>query len=194
MAEPKEATAPPEATDRIVTEADQPPAAAPTTSFRPPSRRPEPPKTQVAEAPKPAPAPETPPASDTGTDDAVKAALEAALSSAATETPTGPPLSDGEKDALRVAVQACWNVGTLSSEALRTTVVIKVAMNPDGTPVQDSIRLISSSGGSDAAARQAFEAGRRAIIRCGAKGYDLPQDKYGQWKDIEITFDPERMR
>lgn len=183
VAEPKEATAEPEATDKIVTEADAPPAAAPTKSFRPPARRPEPP-TRTATAPEQAPS----------TDAAVQAALEAALSSAEAEVPTGPPLTSGEKDGLRLAVQKCWNVGTLSSEALRTTVVIKVAMTPEGRPVNSSIQMVSRLGGTDASAKQAYEAGRRAIIRCGASGYDLPADKYGQWKDIEITFDPERMR
>ncbi|MEM6478789.1 MAG: energy transducer TonB, partial [Pseudomonadota bacterium] len=40
----------------------------------------------------------------------------------------------------------------------------------------------------------AFEAARRAIIRCGAKGFDLPSEKYDQWKEIEMTFNPEQMR
>ena len=38
------------------------------------------------------------------------------------------------------------------------------------------------------------EAARRAIIRCGARGFELPPEKYEQWRDIEMTFDPERMR
>ena len=42
--------------------------------------------------------------------------------------------------------------------------------------------------------RQAFEAARRAIIRCGSNGYDLPREKYGQWQNIEMTFNPEKMR
>jgi hypothetical protein len=108
--------------------------------------------------------------------------------------PSGPPLSAGEKESLRVAVSACWNVGSLSSEALQTTVVVSVAMNPDGTPIIGSISLNGSSGGSNAAAKQAFEAARRAIIRCGARGYQLPADKYGQWQNIEMTFNPEKMR
>lgn len=82
------------------------------------------------------------------------------------------------------------------------------------------------------AVTQAYEAARRAILRCGAKGYDLPkmfrvkavkqlccetfetqrccgrfeinlvhkliskrfQEKFGQWRDIEMTFNPEKMR
>ncbi len=108
--------------------------------------------------------------------------------------PAGPPLSRGEKDALRVAVEQCWNVGSLSSAALRTTVVLGVSMNKDGTPRRETIELLSATGGDDAAARQAFEAARRAIIRCGLRGYDLPPEKYERWRDIEMTFNPEKMR
>jgi hypothetical protein len=103
-------------------------------------------------------------------------------------------LTAGEKETLRVAVSSCWNVGSLSSEALQTTVVVSVAMNKDGTPIAGSISMESSSGGATAAARQAYEAARRAIIRCGARGYDLPAEKFGQWQNIEMTFNPERMR
>ena len=108
--------------------------------------------------------------------------------------PSGPPLSSGEKESLRVAVSSCWSVGSLSSEALQTTVTVSVAMNTDGTPIVGSISLDGSSGGSTAAARQAFEVARRAIIRCGASGFDLPNEKYGQWQQLEMTFNPERIR
>ncbi|MEM9438259.1 MAG: energy transducer TonB, partial [Pseudomonadota bacterium] len=37
-------------------------------------------------------------------------------------------------------------------------------------------------------------AARRAIIRCGATGFDLPREKYDQWRQIEMTFNPEEMR
>jgi hypothetical protein len=108
--------------------------------------------------------------------------------------PTGPPLTGGEKEGLRVAVQQCWNTGSLSSEALLVTVVVSVEMATDGKPQSNSIQMLSAIGGSNEAAKQAFEAARRAIIRCGARGYDLPSDKYEQWREIEMTFNPERMR
>jgi hypothetical protein len=140
------------------------------------------------------PAPQAP--AEPAPEDAVAAALAEALAapSSAPPTPSGPPLTAGEKESLRVAVSNCWNVGALSTDALRTTVVVGVNMTQDGKPVMASIRMLSASGGSDAAARQAFEAARRAIIRCGADGYDLPQDKFSQWQEIEMTFNPERMR
>jgi hypothetical protein len=197
--EAQEATAPEEATTEIVTEAAEAPKAAPNQSARPPARRPKPPAPQVAEAvetPKPAQ-----PAVDK---DAVAAALAEALGGedkpappapiSPAAAPSGPPLSNGEKESLRLAVSACWNVGSLSSEALRTTVIVSVQMNQDGTPQTNSITMTGSSGGSPAAAGQAFEAARRAIIRCGSRGYQLPVDKFGQWQNIEMTFNPERMR
>lgn len=197
--EPQEATAPEEAASEIVTEAEKP-AAAPETSLRPPARRPSRPaaptasEVQAAEADTPA-EPEPKPEVDE-TSSAVNDALAEALNEAVEtpSAPSGPPLSAGEKDSLRVAVQTCWNVGSLSSAALETTVIVAVSLTQDGKPVTSSIRQIGSEGGTAASVKQAFETARRAIIRCGSRGFQLPSDKYEQWKDIEMTFNPERMR
>lgn len=176
--EETEATAPEEAAREIVTEAEEA-ASAPTRSVRPKLR----PSNVTPSAPQ----------------DDLRNAIEQAVADANTapsqpSAPTGPPLTSGEKDALRVSVQRCWNTGSLSSEALRTVVVVAVSLSEQGKPDIGSIRLVSSSGGSDSSARQAFEAARRAIIRCGASGYNLPKEKYAQWRDIEMTFNPEKMR
>ncbi|WP_370402278.1 energy transducer TonB [Sulfitobacter sp. JB4-11] len=187
--EPQEATAPDAATTEIVTEATKAPAA----SARPPGRRPAAPAPQVAATE--APQEEAP--------DVDAAAIAAAVAAAQTDegeaeqppsAPAGPPLTTGERDSLRLAVSQCWNVGSLSSDALNTTVIVSVSMNRDGTPITGSIALEGREGGSEAGARQAYEAARRAIIRCGARGYQLPADKYEQWKEIEITFNPDDMR
>ncbi len=187
--EESEATAPEEAAREIVTEAEEDPARAPVSSLRPKTRPPAPKKAEVKPS---APA------------DDMRSAIEKAVADAANDNtpapadsplaPAGPPLTAGEKDALRVAVQRCWNVGSLSSDALGTTVVVTVRLSDDGKPDTGSIRMLSHSGGSAESAKQAFEAARRAIIRCGASGFDLPKDKYAQWRDIEMTFNPEKMR
>lgn len=192
---PQKEAAPEEATTEITTEAETP-SSAPRTSLRP-QARPRPPVQTANPQPETpqAPAAETPPLPETDAG-AVAAALAEALggSTAQPEAPAGPPLTAGEKDGLRVAVQRCWNVSVLSSAALETTVVVAVSMADDGKPLSNTIRLLSTSGGTSASAQQAFEAARRAIIRCGARGFDLPVEKYAQWKEIEMTFDPERMR
>ncbi len=186
--EQQEATAPEEAVSEIVTEATQAPAA----SARPPGRRPAAPAPKVAEAPNDDAEVSAPSQTqDTVDNDDVLAALEVAQDNVA--APSGPPLTSGEKEALRVAVAQCWNVGSLSSEAMQTTVVVGVRMNQNATPVNDSIRMISASGGSDAAARRVFDSARRAIILCGARGLSLPQEKFSQWQTIEMTFDPRKM-
>ena len=35
---------------------------------------------------------------------------------------------------------------------------------------------------------------RPSKLHCGASGFDLPPEKYAQWREIEMTFNPERMR
>ncbi|WP_050528490.1 hypothetical protein [Pseudorhodobacter aquimaris] len=192
-------TAPQEAGTELATEANKAEPLAPSSSSRPrpkPARRAE---TTPAEEPVETPA-ETParaPETTQATRDAIAEALAAAT--AATSTPeatrsSGPPMSAGEKDALRVAVQACWNVGSLSSEALMVTVTVAVALGQDGKPDAGSVTMTEYEGGSQAAARQAFEAARRAVIRCGANGFNLPAEKYEEWRNLELVFNPERMR
>jgi hypothetical protein len=190
-------TAPEEATTEIVTEAETPSGGpvAPVASLRPPPRpaRPTPlaEPTETAAVPEPAPEPEADPLAD---------AIASAVADAnATETaqpaaPSGPPLTQGARDGFRIAVQGCWNVGALSTEALGTTVVVAFDMGRDGVPVGSSLRLLEFSGGSEAAAQQAYEAARRAIIRCGVNGYDLPEESYDRWRQVELVFNPEGMR
>lgn len=176
--------APDQASTEIITEAkEQPTSSAPTRSSRPKGR---------PERTSPTTPTQTPDPVDTASE--IEKALAQAQAEAAQATPSGPPLTRGEKEGLRLAVQKCWNVGSLSSEALKVTVVVAVALEPNGKPKGGSIRMISSSDGSNVAAKQAYEAARRAIIRCGAKGFDLPKQKYDHWRDVEMTFNPEKMR
>ncbi|MBY6048189.1 hypothetical protein [Vannielia litorea] len=195
--EAQEDTAPEAANTEIVTEAEEPAggevvALAPTGSPRPKSR----PARRAPEA-EPARAETSQDTSDAIADavaDAVSEGQSASEPANTTPSRSGPPMTAGEKDALRVAVQQCWNVGSLSTDALRVTVTVLVAMNENGTPDNGSIRMVGSDGGSDDAVRQAFEAARRAIIRCGSRGFPLPAEKYGEWAEIEMVFNPEKMR
>lgn len=211
--EQQEAAAPEEATTQIVTEAVETEEDAPqlemTSSLRPrsrPARVAETPvEEEVAAAAETVQEPAEEATEDAATEDAVAAALAEALAeeaatedvaaaATASDLPVGPPMTAGEQDALRVAVQQCWNVGALSMEALRTTVTVAVSVGQDGVPDAGSITLVQSNGDSDTATRQAFEAARRAIIRCGARGFPLPPEKYEQWRNMELVFDPNGMR
>jgi outer membrane biosynthesis protein TonB len=188
--------APEEATTEIVTEAETPSGGplGPTASIRPPARpaRPEP-QQAAAPAPEPDPTPEPDPAPEP---DPLASAIASAVADAVSTPaqPSGPPLSAGARDGFRVAVSACWNIGSLSTEAQGTTVVVGFDMTPDARPVDGTLRLVSSEGGSAAAAQQAYEAARRAILRCGANGYGLPAESYDHWRQVELVFNPEGMR
>jgi hypothetical protein len=202
----EEAAAPDETTTQTPIEnevAEVTQSSAPLSSPRPPGR---------PERPAPAPEPDVPadvaeaPAEETApevnTEAAVEDALAEALGGAQANEPTagsgtssdGPPLTSGEKDALVVAVKKCWNVGALSSDALRVTVTVRVAMSPDGRPDSGSISMDAAEGGDDTAVRQAFETARRAIINCGRNGFPLPPEKFETWQTTVIVFNPERMR
>lgn len=180
----QDATAREEATTQIVTEA----TTAPTSSSRPPGRRP-----QVA--PVPQAAQNEAPAEDVDAA-AIAAAVAAAQASAQTTpqvAPSGPPLSAGEKEGLRVAVSNCWNVD-VGGRSADTVVSIAVSLDREGRVVPGTLRMIGSDGGNAASVKIAFEAARRAILRCQNDGYKLPADKFAQWQNIEMTFNPERMR
>ncbi len=212
------ATAPPEAAPEIVTEAEEPASEAPAPSTRPRRRperlaaaqpepeapepeAPEPPRSEretfaAASTPEEPPEPEPEPQQDEAEDfaDAIAAAVSEANTAETAPSagaPAGPPMTFGEKEALKVAVGKCWNVGSLSTEASRTTVVVSVRMRRDGKPDTASIRLEGWRDGSEAAAQQAFEAAKRAINICGRSGFPLPPEKYEHWAEIEMTFNPE---
>ena len=187
-----------------MTEAERPAASrAPQQSLRPQARpnRPtevaqETPPAATEQAQTPATEPQADPA-PSSTDAAVAAALAAALGGGTTtpdpDLPVGPPLTDGERNALRVAVEACWVVD-VGSQAANVTVTIAMSLDQEGRVAPSSLRRVGAEGGDAAAIEAAFQAARRAILRCQGDGYDLPRDKFDQWKDIEMTFNPEKMR
>ena len=72
---------------------------------------------------------------------------------------------------------------------MTTVVVVGFDLTLDGKPEIESVEMLSYRDGTEAAANQAFRAARRAIIRCGAYGFDLPDEKYDHWRRVEMTFD-----
>lgn len=185
-------SAPAEAVTEIVPEANDEVSAAPKTSKRPQTRPNRP-------APKPATKPETETA-DSGTANAVNSALAEAMAGGESEaSQTGSngqsgadPLTQGEKDGLILAVSDCWSVDPGAASG-KVTVVVSVTLNLDGT-LAASPKLVSSDGGDQRAVEVAFRKARTAVISCGRRGFDLPEEKYENWREIEMTFNPEKMR
>lgn len=98
-----------------------------------------------------------------------------------------------------LSVAKCWNVGSLSVDALRVSVTISFTVDSDLKPNVATIRLEGSKNGDSVAVKQAFDAARRAIIRCGVRGYsDGLVKKFGARNVLEplqvtLTFNPEKM-
>lgn len=106
---------------------------------------------------------------------------------AAPPMPDGLLLTGAEREAFQVSVNRCWSVDP-GSVAARTTVRVGVSLDEKGRVTGD-VRLLSA-GEEEEVAGVAFEAARRAVLRCQGGGYPLPTDKFEQWKDVDITFDP----
>ncbi len=188
---PVEAAAPQETGQVLQTEENKDVteiSSSPRPKLRP--SKPKPAEQQVAAAePAPAAVPDKP------TDEAaVAAALEQAMAGEASDTPAagagtaanGPPLTFGEKDALRADVQRCWNQGAISTDATRVVVTVRVQMAADGRPA--GMEMLSATGGDDTATMIAYRTARSAIQRCAGNGYRLPAEKYSQWKVIDMVF------
>ena len=109
------------------------------------------------------------------------------------EQQKSPPLTGREIEVFRDAVGKCWSVD-LGSKAKDVTVTLTMEMRPNGKVLPTSIELVKYTGGSDSVANKAFQQARRAILRCQKDGYDLPANKYEQWRNVEITFDPDLMK
>ncbi|MEL6958619.1 MAG: cell envelope biogenesis protein TolA [Pseudomonadota bacterium] len=189
-----ETTAPEEAVDQIVTEAEEPEAGeqislAPTSSARPVVR------------------PDRPAVVEDATDDAVEAALADALAAETTSepaldpTPTvganGGDLSAGDRASLLRQIGGCWSVGSLSTAALNTRVTVQWAMDAGGILDVNSIEMTGFEGGSSADAAVAYRQARSALVRCqnanGRQGYDLPQEQFQTRRILQLTFDPSEM-
>ena len=196
-------TAKDESTTEIVTEADEvdPNLIAPIKSARPKRR----PANVVQKASVFKKAAEKAKADKIAVDNAAKKIakekarkkveaeeIKKALNAVQEETskPSGPPLTGREKGALVLAVQKCWTppIGVQNARDLKVTLLVE--LNEQGK-ITGGPTLVSPSGSLKGVLKQAFEAGRRALLRCGP--YDLPKDKYEQWKDIEVTFNPQNL-
>lgn len=199
--EPRTEAAPQETGDMLETEATerQEEALGMASSPRPKTKpnRPRPTETPATETATAA----TDTANDTDAD-----AIAAAVAAAAAEeeparpsggstapAPNGPPLSAGEIGDVQSAIGSKWSLGAVSTDTMRTTIVVRVRFSPAGMP--ESIDLIDSNGPSQAATDTAFSAARSAIIRAAREGgIPFPPGKYETWKVVDFVFDPNGMR
>lgn len=100
------------------------------------------------------------------------------------------PMTSEEWGIFKDSIRECWDIDTLSVDAALAKVTVSFTLTREGWPVNDTIRLVGSSSEYEHAARESFDAVRQAIVRCGVSGLAVPKDKYKQWKELELVFDP----
>lgn len=213
--EPKaeEAIAPepsPEKAEPLPQEEAKPEFASLPNAAPVPASRPQPPKPQTAKTPDRKIEPKTntankkPDSDDKKIEDEVAALLnrektsgggakrsdqEASLG--AKKTNKGTKLSLSEMDALRGQIQRCWNVPAGIEDSADLRVSVKFKLKRDGTV--DGRPEVVRGGGSSGPQRTAAEAAKRAVLRCGQGGYQLPAGKYDAWQEVVVNFDPSEM-
>ena len=115
-----------------------------------------------------------------------------APSDAVIEFKAPTPIPQARLDPASIA--QCWNVGSLSTDALQAEVVVSFYIDKAGNLVPGTIALDESNMGVSGPGMQAFEAARRAIIRCGARGFGDVRDQIVALKfaadGIDLTEKP----
>ena len=103
------------------------------------------------------------------------------------------PLSISEKDAIRGQFIPCWTMPAGAKDAHTLAVRVKVQLQADGTVLDAQVapdQLVRYN--ADSFFRAAADSAVRAVHKCSPLK-NLPADKYGTWKDMEINFDPQDM-
>ncbi|MGA7675846.1 MAG: hypothetical protein WCA78_12480, partial [Rhizomicrobium sp.] len=96
-------------------------------------------------------------------------------------------------DALRNQIAQCWSPPVGAPNINQLIVSFELFLNPDGS-VSEPPRLATNSASAvanDPYALAAAEAARRAIYTCAP--YRMPVNRYSQWRDITLIFDPRMM-
>ena len=134
--------------------------------------------TQLAQnKPQPKPAPPAPPAPPQQT---------ASLSN------PNYKLSATQEDAVRRAIEPCWNIDPGAQNYRSMQVELKLTLSPDGVvmgaEIQNQARYYS-----DSQYRAAADAARRAVLNDRCHKLPLPLDQYANWRNTTLVFDPKEI-
>ena len=99
---------------------------------------------------------------------------------------------DGMRRQVIEQVTPCWNINPGAQNAENLAVVIRMAMNPDGT-VQSAIIDDQARYYRDAFFQSAADSAKRAVLNPRCNPIKLPADKFHVWRNITINFDPREL-
>ena len=103
------------------------------------------------------------------------------------------PLSMSEIDAIIKQISQCWSIPAGARDAMDIVVKLNLSLRVDGTITKvDIVDKARYSNSGDPFYKAAADAAMRAVYQCSPlKG--LPANKYNNWKEIELNFDPREM-
>ena len=117
---------------------------------------------------------------------------EDAQQTSASDAPLGDKVTMTELDLLRQQLSRCWNLPAGAQDAQDLRIEVRIQVNPDrtvrGTEIVDQGRYAR-----DGFFRAAADSARRAVVNPNCSPLELPPEKYEQWKNILIVFDPREM-
>ena len=107
--------------------------------------------------------------------------------------PSNPEFSQKiEASSFSAEVSKCWVVALGSPES-KVAVTVGFQLKADGKVNKGSIRLLEHNSKNSSVAKIAFQAARRAILRCQKGGYNIPEG-FDTSTQLILKFNPETMR
>ena len=125
-------------------------------------------------------------------DESLPESKEAAPPTPSPEATLGTEMTMTEYDALSQQLARCWSIQAGARYAEDMVVKVRMTVSPDrrvlSAVIQDQWRY-----GQDSYFRAAADSAIRAVHSPQCETLQLPPDKYDQWKDMVVTFDPTEM-
>ncbi len=101
------------------------------------------------------------------------------------------PMTMSEIDAIRYQIEKCWSIPAGARDAENLVVQIKIFLNVDGS-LSKAPEIVGGNRSGDPFYRTAAESARRAVLKCQPLT-NLPAEKYSNWREITLTFNPREM-
>ena len=104
----------------------------------------------------------------------------------------GNVLTATQIDLIRQTIRKCWHFPAGLRNAEDLVVDIKMELDPKGNVTSAEI-VDKNRMASDPDYRTAAENAYRAVLDPKCNPLPLPQDRYNEWKDLELSFNPKDM-
>lgn len=104
----------------------------------------------------------------------------------------GNTLTETQINLVKNTIKKCWHTPSGLKNAEELLVDIKMELSRDGNVIKAEI-VDKNRLNSDADFRIAAENAYRAVLDPKCNPLPLPPDKYEEWKDLELTFNPQNM-